>query len=604
MAALRHLQSQQQLRANDHEKVHGIPTEAVPSRHASSDLNSRAAAHSAASKSHHLSPVSFAIPRLPLRSKFSLFRIRREDRNDRFRIKTGREGSSTSADTSLAAAATGWLKALSLKRFASSKNRGAIALPPPPRVRLVPSFGARISTTSSSSLPVDWNACNVGHCALDAAVDTPQQSSPPVSLSQPSPSLSSAPETQQQLRNQATRKRSSLTSRSSTASESSVAAGEGLVRHDVVLLNQKREWRVTRWNVRRTGERRDARHRHVDTPGGGSPCITIAIAITDNQRQDCRATRVRALVLNLLRSTESFEGFVCARILQRQQFPASSCPLTCRRYLNKVRDCVQDLVHFIVAFRAVSLKTAGDSCACELGVGSVDPDESAVHRDAPTGSQPVDQRWQQTAELTTSVQAAVESFFYGDNDSSGDTEGSKRNERLLPAMIDAWCVTVAGGASHFAASERQFKQWCMLPAGSDAFALSHSPHVEASSSVARAVRSLRAMGSERTPTRKLARLMESVQALSDHITLERPPSATHEVTTTATDMADSRVHSYASADNLLPLLIFAISRSRVQQLLVHCVAMQQLCVFASAHGERVYYLTMLEAALEFMQSPP
>lgn len=369
--------------------------------------------------------------------------------------------------------------------------------------------------------------------------------------------------TQHSMSEKVSRKRSSLASRASTAPESFTDDDH----YHCSASQRTKNWRVPRWNAR-SQDRHDTRT---------TARTTLHSLKLGAESRHCHHSRVHALVFELLRSSESFEGHVCARILQRQQFPSSTCPAVCRRYLNKVRDCIQDLVQFILTFRVAQLEAAGGVHLCEMFESDAANDEERTHshRDASHQFRP---------ELTASVQVAVESYFCGDRGSDGS----------LSAKIDKWCATVVS-ASRRDAFERKRTQWRLLPASSDEFALSNPDHAEQSASVERAIRSLDAMGAEAAPTRKLERFMESVQALNDHITLEHLPGGG----APGSDASQARV---CAADELLPLLIFALVRSRVRQPLAHCVAMQQLCAFASEHGERVYYLTMLDTALEFVQS--
>lgn len=290
---------------------------------------------------------------------------------------------------------------------------------------------------------------------------------------------------------------------------------------------------------------------------------------------DDTSRHVRRVVFSLLQSAESFEGHVCTRFFERQQqhfLTDSTCPATCRSYLNKVRDCIQDLVQFILSFRLAQLQIClkndeepqndgDDTISCENNSKHVKYAEG--HTDVPR-------------EREAHVQDAVEAYFFS----------STSRFSSLSAQVAKWCAVVAT-VPHAAAFERKLAQWSALPAKSDDFALSNPRHVESSASVQRAIGSLRAMSTEVAPSRKLERFMDAVRALNDYSTVESPAAGAATV---------------CDADELLPLLIFALCRSRVPTPLVHCAAMQQLCAFSSPYGERVYYLTMFETAVEFVRT--
>lgn len=291
---------------------------------------------------------------------------------------------------------------------------------------------------------------------------------------------------------------------------------------------------------------------------------------------DDTSRHVRRVVFNLLQSAESFEGHVCTRFFERQQqyfLTDSTCPATCRSYLNKVRDCIQDLVQFILSFRLAQLQIClkndeepqndddDDTISCKNNRKHVKYAEGHTHV---------------PREREVHVQDAVEAYFFS----------STSRFSSLSARVAKWCAVVAT-VPHAAAFEHKLAQWSALSAESDDFALSNPRHVESSASVQRAIGSLRAMSTEMAPSRKLERFMDAVRALNDHSTVESPTAGAATV---------------CDADELLPLLIFALCRSRVPTPLAHCVAMQQLCTFSSPHGERVYYLTMFETAVEFVRT--
>lgn len=292
---------------------------------------------------------------------------------------------------------------------------------------------------------------------------------------------------------------------------------------------------------------------------------------------DATSRHVRRVVFSLLRSSETFEGHVASRFFERQQqqfLADSTCPATCRSYLNKVRDCIQDLVQFILSFRLKQLQ----KCLKSDQEPQYDDDSTATTCE--NNSQHVKHTGgyiQVPQELGPLVQDAVEAYFFSSTSRSSS----------LSARVTTWCSVVAT-VPRTATFERKLVQWGTLPADSDEFALSNPRHVESSPSVHRAIGSLRAMSDEVAPSCKLRRFMDAVCALNDHTAVESPTTGAN---TTVCD-----------ADELLPLLIFAICKSCVSRPLVQCVAMQQLCAFSSPHGERVYYLTMFETALEFVRT--
>lgn len=281
--------------------------------------------------------------------------------------------------------------------------------------------------------------------------------------------------------------------------------------------------------------------------------------LSESRTSELNRHDLHAVVFALLQSPSTFEGHICKRFLKRQQahvVAKAPCPATAQHCLSKARDCVQDLVQFMLAFRLAHLAAAAS-------VHLLETHDS----DAPS------------IELATSVQHAVEMYFF--SESSG----------AFATCVTKWCAAVAT-APYLAAFERKRSKWQALPAASDAFALTNPSHTEQSVNIQRAIASLDAIDGAVTPSRKLACLMRAVQALNDHITLEAADTKMIE-----SESARQRV---CAADELLPLLIFALCRSRVRQPRAHCVAMQQLCSFASQHGEHVYYLTMLETAIEFI----
>lgn len=295
---------------------------------------------------------------------------------------------------------------------------------------------------------------------------------------------------------------------------------------------------------------------------------------------DGSSRRVHEVVFSLLQSTKSFEGHVYTRFFERQQreyLYDSTCAATCRSYLNKVRDCIQDLVQFILSFRLKQLQLCLQS---EEEPQHDDDNDDITISACDNNSQHIKNTGDHApSALASLVQDAVETYFFS---------ASSRFSSSLPARVTKWC-TVVTEVPKAAALERKLAQWSALPAESDAFALSNPRHVETSASVQQASGSLRAMGDEVAPSRKLARFLDAVRALNAHITIESPA-------------AGGAAGAVCDADELLPLLIFALCRSRVSTPLAHCVAMQQLCAFSSPHGERVYYLTMLETAVEFVRT--
>ncbi|KAF1323693.1 hypothetical protein FI667_g10326, partial [Globisporangium splendens] len=293
---------------------------------------------------------------------------------------------------------------------------------------------------------------------------------------------------------------------------------------------------------------------------------------------------VHLAVYRLLDYASGFEGQVCRRFLSRTtQFQDLSSPAICRAYLIKVRDCIQDLVRFMLTFRLNELQGTHHRV--------IDDASSLTSDDRLENSAPDEGHRQYSPALAARVQFAVESYFCSDR---------------LRLKLEKWCCVVANGPQK--AFEHKFAHWGMtLCASSLEFGLKNPNAAEQSHSMKLAIQNLHAIGVESTPSRKVACLLEAVQALHDFIALESssccPPTSSkcpHAVDT------DCHVSSRGSgnADELLPLFIFAVCRSQMTTPLAQCAAMRTLYPFVSQHGEHGYYVTMLETALEFVRQCP
>lgn len=249
--------------------------------------------------------------------------------------------------------------------------------------------------------------------------------------------------------------------------------------------------------------------------------------------------RICSYVRRLLQSNEHFEGQVCLRFLKQMGQFRSTTPSDCSSYLAKVRDCIQDLVQFVLTFRGEELQS----------MGLLQPEK----REA-------------------SVQHAVESYFCS----------------YTHQQLTRWATTSAE-IHHSRRFRHRLSRWSRLPPSSAEFGLANEQTVDQCEYMEIAIARLRRIGVETTPSRKLTALMAAVRALS--ASLSQKERLRH-------DQQQLAVHT---ANDLLPVFIFAVCRSKMRDPLLQCALLRGLGRFESAHGEAAYYVTMLEASLEYVR---
>jgi hypothetical protein len=299
----------------------------------------------------------------------------------------------------------------------------------------------------------------------------------------------------------------------------------------------------------------------------------FAPMLTEGTALECR---VRELVYGLLRDGETFEGHICSAFFSKQEAFTSSSPAACRYYLGCVRDTISDLVQFIREYRLRDL-------AHEFRP-ILDPRDNQVEQDADAAF---------TQQSEPAVQRAVEEYFCF----------SLRYE------IRQWCAgVVTETVSDYRASRfrKTLARWGELPPTNRAFGLRNpDPQLATQLQVATAIAKLQALETCATPSRKMDLLLGACHAISEFIARQ----SQHSASLTDGDglpllpplSPTSRV-CLGDADAFLPLLIFAVSRSHLRDAFTQCALLHGLYPFASQHGECMYYLTMFEAALEFIRT--
>lgn len=275
--------------------------------------------------------------------------------------------------------------------------------------------------------------------------------------------------------------------------------------------------------------------RRRDRDSSASSRSSAADSTFDPDELSADSERICALVRRLLQSNEHFEGQVCMRFLKQMDQFRSTAPSDCASYLTKVRDCIQDLVQFVLTFRGEELQ-------------SMQPEK-----------------------LEASVQHAVESYFCS----------------CTHQQLTKWATTAAE-IHHTRRFRHRLSRWSRLPPSSAEFGLANEHTVDQCEYMQIAIARLRRIGLEATPSRKLTALMAAVRALNASLSQMEQPKHEQQL-------------ALHTANELLPVFIFAVCRSKMRDSLLQCALLRGLARFESAHGEPAYYLTMLEASLEYVR---
>lgn len=312
----------------------------------------------------------------------------------------------------------------------------------------------------------------------------------------------------------------------------SATASEGSRESDVKDPGDSREpTRAQRWFLPR---------RRRDRESSASSRSSAADSTFDPDELSADSERICALVRRLLQSNEHFEGQVCMRFLKQMDQFRSTAPSDCSSYLTKVRNCIQDLVQFVLTFRIQELRSM------EL---------------------------QHLEKLESSVQHAVESYFCS----------------CTHQQLTKW-ATAAAEIRHTRRFRHRLSRWSRLPPSSAEFGLANEHAVDQCEYMQIAIARLRRIGLESTPSSKLTALMAGVRALSASLSQKERPKHEQQLQL-----------ALPTANDLLPVFIFAVCRSKMRDPLLQCALLRGLARFESAHGEPAYYLTMLEASLEYVR---
>ncbi|GLE10175.1 hypothetical protein PINS_up022191 [Pythium insidiosum] len=267
--------------------------------------------------------------------------------------------------------------------------------------------------------------------------------------------------------------------------------------------------------------------------------------------------RIESVVHRTLRDASTFEGQVCLRFLEKQRSFRLTTAVAGRFYLGQVRGVIGDLVAFLMTYRRdVLAMDRGDQQLAQNN-NNDDDDSDAI---------------------TFAVRCAVEQYVC----------------ESLQDELRQWAAMATPSVVHPRRSHKQLHKWSALPATSAEFGLPRSVAraVEGDATVAMAIASLRDIGQHTAPSRKMQSLVDACHALSAF--LAAPSNSPAGCTSSSVSSVD--------ADAFLPLLIFAVARSDMRDALLQPMLLTELFPFTTQHGERPYYLTMLDASLQYIQS--
>ncbi|TMW68072.1 hypothetical protein Poli38472_007744 [Pythium oligandrum] len=262
--------------------------------------------------------------------------------------------------------------------------------------------------------------------------------------------------------------------------------------------------------------------------------------LTDGTPLECR---VRELVYGLLHDHQGFEAHACQQFFVKMESFRGTSPDASRYYLMRVRDTIRDLVAFILEYRRPQLQVF----------------LTHEHNDD---------------EISLAVQYAVEEYFCF-------------STRI---QLQTW-ARIAAEVEH---QTRFYRKLRRLPASSSALVTNAPPDHPL---LLRAIDKLRDIGTLVIPSRKMASLVDACHSLSEFITQQSQTAQLQRKTSTSDAQS-----LYADADAFLPLLIVAVARSQLREPFLNCAFLAGLYPFSYQFGERRFYLTMLEAALEFLRT--
>jgi hypothetical protein len=161
----------------------------------------------------------------------------------------------------------------------------------------------------------------------------------------------------------------------------------------------------------------------------------------------------------------------------------------------------------------------------------------------------------------------------------------------IRSQLRQW-TTVAADPTDSSSFRRSLSQWSRLPAASPIFGLEFTT-LEQDLTINKAIRALQALGSAVTPSWKMEHLLEASYAISANI-------------------GQSELLLQSSMDETDPWCVWGMrmrffrcsylpARSNTCDPFHNCALLSTMFPFEQAHGERMYYLTMFEAALVFIR---